>query len=157
MSESQNIEWKQSRGISRPRKPLIADVCFKAGYIDSWGRGTIKIFEACREAGLPEPEITSLDGGILVTLHKQVADLVADLVTDLVTDPVKSLIAIMDQEYSISELMSFMNLTHKPNFRKNYLQPALESGLIEITIPDKPSSSKQKYRLTSKGKSIKTT
>ena len=47
MSESQNIEWKQSRGISRPRNPLIADVCFKAGYIDSWGRGTIKIYEAC--------------------------------------------------------------------------------------------------------------
>jgi predicted HTH transcriptional regulator len=27
----------------------------KLGYIDSWGRGTIKIIEACKEAGLPEP------------------------------------------------------------------------------------------------------
>lgn len=57
------------------RNPLIADVCFKAGYIDSWGRGTLKIYEACKAAGLPEPEITGLDGGILVTLHN---DLVVD-------------------------------------------------------------------------------
>lgn len=141
------------------RNPLIADVCFKAGYIDSWGRGTIKIYEACKAAGLPEPEIIGLDGGILVTLHNDLVDSLDgqtnDLVTDLVTDPVKSLLLIMDQEYSISELMRFMKLTHKPNFRKNYLQPAIELGLIEITIPEKPSSSKQKYRLTSKGKSLK--
>lgn len=115
----------------------------------------IKIFETCNAAGLPEPEIISLDGGILVVLHKQVTDPVTDPVTDLVTDPVKSLLLIMDQEYSISELMSFMKLAHKPNFRENYLQPAIELGLIELTTPEKPSSSKQKYRLTLKGKSIK--
>ncbi|PGH40151.1 MAG: transcriptional regulator [Candidatus Nephrothrix sp. EaCA] len=53
---------------SRPRNPLIADVCFKGGYIDAWGRGTLKIFRSCREAGLPEPEIIEQDGGILATL-----------------------------------------------------------------------------------------
>lgn len=53
---------------SRPRNPLIADVCFKGGYIDAWGRGTLKIFNSCREVGLPEPEIIEQDGGILVTL-----------------------------------------------------------------------------------------
>jgi len=35
--------------------------------------------------------------------------------------------------------------------RKVYLLPALEAGLIEMSIPDKSRSSKQKYRLTSKG------
>ena len=163
LPEGMTVESLKGHHVSRPRNPLIADVCFKAGYIDSWGRGTIKIYEACKEAGLPEPEITSLDGGILVTLHThlvvddggQIGGQTNDLVTDLVTDPVKSLLLIMDQEYSISELMRFMKLTHKPNFRKNYLQPAIELGLIEITIPEKPSSSKQKYRLTSKGKTLK--
>ena len=55
---------------SKPRNPIIADVCFKGGYIDSWGRGTIKILETCKEANLPEPELQERDGGFLVTLYK---------------------------------------------------------------------------------------
>ncbi len=55
---------------SRPRNLLIADVCFKAGYIDAWGSGTLKIISTCKEAGLPDPEIIEQDGGILVTLFK---------------------------------------------------------------------------------------
>lgn len=57
---------------SKPRNPLIADACFKAGYIDTWGRGTLKIIKACREAGLPEPQIVEKDGGIEVTIFKTV-------------------------------------------------------------------------------------
>lgn len=38
--------------------------------IDAWGRGTIKIIEACKQAGLPEPEIIERDGGLLVTLFE---------------------------------------------------------------------------------------
>lgn len=71
LSEGMTVESLKGHHVSRPRNPLIADVCFKAGYIDSWGRGTIKIFETCKEAGLPEPEIRSLDGGIFVTLYKE--------------------------------------------------------------------------------------
>ncbi len=55
---------------SRPRNWLIADVCFKGGYIDAWGSGTLKIISTCRESGLPDPEIIEQDGGILVTLFK---------------------------------------------------------------------------------------
>ena len=38
--------------------------------IDAWGRGTIKIIETCKQAGLPEPEIIEQDGGLLVTMFK---------------------------------------------------------------------------------------
>lgn len=55
---------------SRPRNPIIADVCFKGGYIDAWGRGTIKIIDTCKQADLPEPELTELDGGFSITLFK---------------------------------------------------------------------------------------
>jgi ATP-dependent DNA helicase RecG len=55
---------------SKPRNLLIADVCFKGGLIDAWGRGTISIIDACKEAGLPEPELIEEDGGFMVTLFK---------------------------------------------------------------------------------------
>jgi len=55
---------------SRPRNPIIADVCFKGGYIDAWGRGTIKIIDTCKQADLPEPEMTEIDGGFSMTILK---------------------------------------------------------------------------------------
>jgi ATP-dependent DNA helicase RecG len=55
---------------SRPRNPIIADVCFEGGYIDAWGRGTIKIIDTCNQASLPEPEMIELDGGFSLTLFK---------------------------------------------------------------------------------------
>jgi ATP-dependent DNA helicase RecG len=70
LPEGMELESLKRHHISRPRNPVIADICFKAGYIDSWGRGTLKIINSCKEAGLPEPTITALDGGILVTLFK---------------------------------------------------------------------------------------
>ena len=55
---------------SKQRNLLIAEVCFKGGLIDAWGRGTITIFDECKKDGLPEPELTERDGGFLVTLFK---------------------------------------------------------------------------------------
>ena len=49
---------------------LIAATCFKAGYIDAWGRGTIKIIEACKEAGMPEPALKEEQGGFLSKIFK---------------------------------------------------------------------------------------
>lgn len=70
LPEGMALESLKRHHISRPRNPIIADICFKAGYIDSWGRGTLKIINSCKDAGLPEPTITALDGGILVSLFK---------------------------------------------------------------------------------------
>ena len=72
----------------------------------------------------------------------------SDQDTAQVSDQVKNLISRMDQaEYTLAELMSLLDLSHRATFQKNYLNPALEAGQVERTIPDKPKSSKQKYRL----------
>lgn len=55
---------------SYPRNNLLADVFFKAGLIETWGRGTIKIIEECKKAGLPEPKFEIMNGGIAVTFFK---------------------------------------------------------------------------------------
>jgi len=46
--------------------------------------------------------------------------------------------------------MALPDLKHRPTFRKNYLHPALEAGLIEMTIPQTPNTREQKYRKTIK-------
>ncbi len=70
LPEGLSLEALKRKHPSRPRNPLIADVCFKGGYIDAWGRGTLKIINACREAELPEPLIIEQDSGFVVELFK---------------------------------------------------------------------------------------
>jgi len=70
LPEGISLESLRYSHSSRPRNPLIADVCFKGGLIDTWGSGTIRIIETCKEAELPEPEFIERDGGFLVTLFK---------------------------------------------------------------------------------------
>jgi ATP-dependent DNA helicase RecG len=70
LPEGLSLEALKRQHPSRPRNPIIADVCFKGGYIDSWGRGTLEILVSCREAALPEPDMKEQDGGFLVTLFK---------------------------------------------------------------------------------------
>lgn len=62
-------DLKQSHS-SYPRNPLIAQVFYKGGLIESWGRGTIKILEECKKHDLPEPEIKEVGGGVQVILYK---------------------------------------------------------------------------------------
>ena len=76
-------------------------------------------------------------------------------VTPQVTPQVLGLLEVMEGELNRKELQGRLNLSDRENFRKNYLQPALDNGIIEMTIPEKPKSSKQKYRLTKLGMSFK--
>jgi hypothetical protein len=55
-------------------------------------------------------------------------------------------------EMTREALQSALDLQDRKSFRERYLQPALADGLIEMTIPDKPNSRLQKYRLTDKGR-----
>ena len=45
-----------------------------------------------------------------------------------------------------SEMQEFCEISSRDYFRKNILAPLLNSGRLQMTIPDKPNSSKQKYR-----------
>lgn len=68
--------------------------------------------------------------------------------TDQVSDQVKSLLRCLKigEVVTAAELMLRLNLSHKATFRKNYLNPALSAGLIEMTEPASPRSPTQKYR-----------
>lgn len=74
-------------------------------------------------------------------------------VTPEVTPEVR-LLNIISGEMNRQRLQATLGLKDDEHFRKVYLLPALQAGYIEMTIPDKPKSSKQKYRLTDKGQAI---
>ena len=77
----------------------------------------------------------------------QESDQVTDQESDQDKKSVEKLLHVLgDDILSAKEIMERLDLVHKPTFRKNYLNPALEMKLIERTIPDKPSSKNQKYR-----------
>ncbi len=59
----------------------------------------------------------------------------------------KKLVNVLGNEVlTTNEIMLRLGMTHKPTFRKNYLNPAIEMGLVEMTVPSKPRSRYQKYR-----------
>ena len=80
----------------------------------------------------------------------------SDQVSAQVSDQVKSLLKAYgpDCELTADELLRRLGLRHRPTFRKNYLNPALSSGVVEMTEPDSPRSPTQRYRLTDAGKRL---
>lgn len=119
----------------------------------------------CRKAGLAEPEIR-IDGGFFVlTIQRktsepgakpaQVAGQVAGQVTGQV-DPwlIRALTACALRPLSSREIQESTGLRHRETFQRNYLDQIINDGLLERTIPEKPTSRLQKYRLTEKGRGL---
>jgi hypothetical protein len=61
---------------------------------------------------------------------------------------------VINGEMSREQLQGVLELKDRKSFRERYLVPALSEGLIEMTLPDKPNSSLQKYFLTALGKRL---
>ncbi len=168
------IEDLKKSHSSYPHNPLLADCLFQTGAIERYGTGTIEIFELTKKRGLIDPLI-SLDEGFKVTIWRPAADTDhdtdhdTDYDTDYDTDQATGksrpgyrevpnlthrLVIVIIGEMSRQELMDKLELKHIPTFRANYINPAIDDGLIEMTIPDKLQSKDQKYRLTGKGKKM---
>ena len=147
---------------SYPGNPLIAEPLYLTKYIERMGTGIHDMIERCREAGLPEPEFKLTDGFVTVIRRKpgKAFEAVGGKVTEQVgtrsglsRDQVEILHNCLSEK-AISDLMTVVGRSNRTKFRNQVLRPLLDAGLVEMTIPDKPTSSKQKYRLTEMGKQI---
>ncbi|MBW2103731.1 MAG: Fic family protein [Deltaproteobacteria bacterium] len=78
---------------------------------------------------------------MLEVIRETLGDMGSDQAADQVSDQVQRLLRLVDQEFV--------------TFRKNYLRPALDAGLLEMKYPENPKHPRQRYRLTSKGRSMK--
>ena len=56
--------------LSKPRNRLLAEIFYFAGYIESWGRGTLKMVEQCRNQGLPDPDFIDHHGTLSVIFYR---------------------------------------------------------------------------------------
>ncbi len=82
-----------------------------------------------------------------------VSDPVNDPVNNPVNDPVEQLLCLLlEDALSPSAIMLALGLKHRHSFKTNYLRPALAKEWIEMTLPDKPNSRLQRYRLTLVGR-----
>ncbi len=91
---------------------------------------------------------------MLAALRSAIGEAVtSDQAGDHVSDHVIRLLdGLRKGDAGAAELMAGLHLSHRPTFRKNYLEPAIAAGLIERTQPDSPRSPIQRYRLTEKGR-----
>jgi len=143
---------------SVPGNPLLAESLYLTRYIERMGTGTRDMIDRCREAGLPEPDF-ELGDGFVVRLGRPAA-----AIRELPGKPLggtKSALSrhqVMilrkcQQEQPLTVLLLAAGRSDRTKFRNQVLRPLLEEGLVELTIPDKPTSSRQKYRLTALGRS----
>ena len=143
---------------SLPWNPNIANVLFRAGIIEQWGTGTTKIGQYCSDNGNPQPTWQERTGSLVIAF-KPIPEPIKSTSTPQITPQVEGLLvdlinALATGEKGREELQKELGLSDRKNFKKNYLTPALENGLVARTIPDKPNSRLQKYRLTSKGRTV---
>lgn len=134
---------------SVPGNPLLAEPLYLAKYIERMGTGTGDMIRRCREAGLPEPEFALTDG-FVITLRRKAVQVTGEVAGE-VTGEVRKLLMVCHEAMTRKQLQEALLLKGEENFRNLYLVPALDDGLIEMTIPNKPTSRLQKYRLTGKG------
>ena len=158
-----------------PKNPVIAAFFRQIGRADELGSGMRKLMRYGKAYGGANPEL--IEGDVFRIVVKvpefstageesgslevktqvtpQVTGEVTGEVAGEVTGEVHSLLKVLEEKaLTRAEAQAVLELKGQANFRDRYLAPALGAGLIEMTIPEKPKSSKQKYRLTNTGRQV---
>ncbi len=147
------------------RNPIIAEVFHRAGLIEKWERGTNRVVEMCRDAGIKPPEFEEIAGAAVVTFRVRVSmqlesrpeSGVGSKVESRVESRVEStsrstveqrlLSALASGPLAKSELARALGLRKVSGHLPRAVIGLLDRGEIESTMPEKPWSRLQKYRL----------
>jgi ATP-dependent DNA helicase RecG len=131
---------------SRPRNLLIADVFFRRGLIERWGRGTQVIVEECEQAGCTEPSYR-VSGGCFVVTFPLRATPGAESGAGSGAESLKVLQALEAGALSKGEIAARLGRDRVSGALNRTIRTLLAEGRIAFTIPGKPNSRLQKYRL----------
>ena len=171
---------------SVPRNPLLFGMFHRMEMVEQIGSGIRRIRQECRDYGVEEPVIEVSDNWVVTTFPRPSAQVeeqvtaqvktnksfnekpndnndlqiitekLKDLTAQVTAQVIAQVVLYCREPRATKEIMGTLGLKHWKTFRSNYLQPLLDDGWLEMTVPDKPTSSKQKYRLTAKGRKLLT-
>ena len=169
------IEKLKTLHTSVPANPLLAEPMYLKGYIERLGTGTADIMRIAKENNLQAPDFEQKED-FKTILYRPSSDQVPTkypLSTHQVpikypssthqvpikyrstSVEVRNLLKVLEGEMSRQEIQEELELKDRVNFKQNYLDPALEIGVIELKYPDNPNHPRQKYLVTEKGKEIR--
>jgi len=163
-------------GEKEVRNPAIAMAMRRIAMCEQAGTGMRMMREEWRKLGHPTPTYKNDRAWkafefFIPELDREV-DMASDLmkamfgqqetvpgeargqVTGQVTQDVMRLLENMSGDMTRTEIQTVLGLKARANFETRYLKPALNNRVVEMTIPDKPKSRLQKYRLTEKGRQL---
>ena len=140
------------------RNPLIAEAFHRTGAVEIWGRGTNRVIEACEKYGIEVPTFEERGGAVYVTLQAPIGPS-AEAKPHVGTKSALSQHQVQVLESArepqpIASLMELCGRADRTKFRDQVVRPLLMAGLLEMTIPDKPRSSRQRYVTTSAGRQV---
>lgn len=169
------MKWQDFLGDeigSLPANPIIANVFYRRGIMEAWGRGIGLIIRSCKEQELVEPEINVTQSFVNLTIwfkktlnvnrtpsytpsytpsrtpsrtpnQEEIEDNISLL------SPQERVFKFCEEAKSITEISRMLGVNDKKWVRKKYLAPYLGT-VIQLTIPDKPNSRNQKYVIIKK-------
>jgi ATP-dependent DNA helicase RecG len=119
--------------LSHPRNPLIAEVFYKRGLIESWGRGTLRMIELTEQAGLVPPEFS--DSGHHVTVRFRPTSYVPPTrVSHFLSDLQREILEALSEHgpSTLGEISEALDRSVVPRTLQNNLQTLREVGLVEL-------------------------
>ena len=157
-------DLRSGRAVNRRyRNRRIGEFLKELDLAEGRSTGIPKILRVMKANGSPTPELESDDDRTFFLIRLPVhpaakleansSGTVQEAVHDTVQDESKiaRLLSVIDGEMAREEIQAALRLSNRAHLATTYLKPALVAGLVEMTLPEKPTSRLQKYRLTSSG------
>ena len=150
---------------SIPHNPLIAEPLFLTRYVEKAGTGILDMIGLCEEANLPTPEFRQESGQFIQTLWRpkgakmgpskaqvEAQEAQVEAQVELPATDVALLKACLEKPHTGQELLLAAGYTKRTGNFKRSMDRLLEAGFLGMSIPEKPTSRRQTYRITDKGR-----
>ena len=134
---------------SLPANPTIANVFYRRGTMESWGRGIGLLVKSCAEQDMPEPEIECVHGFVNLTIRLQESHTPSHTPSHTQNE-VQKILEYCKEPHGVSEIAEMLGIKDKKWVRRQYIAPLVGKSL-EMTMPEKPHSRHQKYRTIQTG------